>query len=267
MINIAVTGASGRMGRTIIKALAGHGDGLSLSAAIHKKGSESIGLDAGVLAGVGCLDVFVTDQLGEQNFDMLIDFSTITATLENLNYCCLHNKPIIIGTTGFNQQQTSLIEQASKVVPIVFAPNMSIGVNLCFHLLHQAASVMGEHADIEILETHHRHKIDAPSGTALHMGRVIADALSWDFDKAAVLSRQGSDCAREEKSIGFASVRAGDVVGDHTALFAVDGERVEITHKSSSRQTYAQGALRAAKWLHGRSNGLFDMQDVLNLRN
>ena len=255
------------MGRTIISALADNNYGLRLSAAVHKKNSLSIGVDAGILAGVEYLNVPISDELDEQSFDLLIDFSTTTAALDNLNYCRLHNKPIVIGTTGFNAKQLSLIKRAAEAVPIVFAPNMSIGVNLCFHLLHQAARVMGEDADIEIMETHHRHKVDAPSGTALRMGEVIANALDWDFEEAAVLSREGRDCAREPKSIGFASVRAGDVVGDHTALFAVDGERIEITHKSSSRQTYALGALRAAQWLHGKSSGLFDMQDVLNLRN
>jgi 4-hydroxy-tetrahydrodipicolinate reductase len=187
-------------------------------------------------------------------------------TLKNLAFCRKHGKAMIIGTTGFSVEEKQLLAEAGKDIPIVFAANFSVGVNLCLKLLDTAARVLGDDVDIEITEAHHRHKVDAPSGTAVRMGEVIADALGRDLKKVAVYGREGQTGARERETIGFATVRAGDIVGDHTVLFAADGERVEITHKASSRMTFAKGAVRAALWLDGREPGLYDMQDVLDLR-
>jgi len=264
MIKVAIVGATGRMGRTLIQAVS-EDVGCQLSAAVHKKDSPFIGVDAGELVGVAKLDVLVTDQLVEAEFDVLIDFTLVKPSLDHLAFCLQHKKMLILGTTGFDVLQSDRIKQASAEIPIVMAPNMSIGVNLCFHLLKQAAAVVGESADIEIIETHHRNKLDSPSGTALRMGEVIADSLGRNLDDCAVYRRQGISEVRDSKTIGFSTVRAGDVVGDHTVLFASEGERIELTHKSSSRLTYATGALRAAKWLSRQPNGLYDMQDVLGL--
>mgnify|MGYP001814102877 FL=1 len=184
----------------------------------------------------------------------------------NLDVCRRHGKAMVIGTTGLDDEQKEIIRAASADIGIVFAPNMSVGVNLCFRLLELAATVMGEDADIEIVEAHHRHKVDAPSGTALRMGEVIAETLGRDLAQVAVYGREGKTGARDSQTIGFETIRAGDVVGEHTVWFASEGERVEITHKASSRMTFAKGAARAAAWLSGRDKGLFDMQDVLGLR-
>ena len=266
MIKIAVTGVAGRMGRALVQATAELPDAdMALTAAVHKPGSSVLGVDAGELVGVGSLGIPICGDLSECDFDVLIDFTLVGPTLENLRYCLVNKKAMVIGTTGFNADQKREIEEAAQDIPIVFAPNMSIGVNLCFHLLQQAAAVLGDDADIEIIETHHRNKLDAPSGTALRMGEVVADALGRDLAECAVYGRQGISEVRDRDTIGFATVRAGDVVGDHTVLFATEGERVEITHKSSSRMTYARGSLRAARWLSGKSRGLYDMQDVLEL--
>jgi 4-hydroxy-tetrahydrodipicolinate reductase len=200
------------------------------------------------------------------DFDVLIDFTRPDVTLANLAVCRKAGKAMVIGTTGFSEEEKQVISEAAKDIPIVFAPNMSVGVNLCFKLLEMAARVMGDEVDIEVIEAHHRHKIDAPSGTALRMGEVIADTLGRDLKECAVYGREGQTGERERKTIGFETIRAGDIVGDHTVLFADIGERVEITHKASSRMTFASGAVRAALWLKGSKNGLFDMQDVLGLK-
>jgi 4-hydroxy-tetrahydrodipicolinate reductase len=199
-------------------------------------------------------------------FDVLIDFTHPTVTLKNLAFCRKAGKAMIIGTTGFTVEEKQLLAEAGKDIPIVFAANFSVGVNLCLKLLDTAARVLGDDVDIEITEAHHRHKVDAPSGTAMRMGEVIADALGRDLKEVAVYGREGQTGARDRQTIGFATIRAGDIVGDHTVLFAADGERVEITHKASSRMTFAKGAVRAALWLEGRDAGLYDMQDVLDLR-
>jgi 4-hydroxy-tetrahydrodipicolinate reductase len=201
-----------------------------------------------------------------EQFDVLIDFTHPSVTLRNLALCRQAGKAMIIGTTGFSAEEKQLLAEAGKEIPIVFAANFSVGVNLCLKLLDTAARVLGDEVDIEIIEAHHRHKVDAPSGTALRMGEVVAQALGRDLAEVAVYGREGQTGARERQTIGFATVRAGDVVGDHTVLFAGDGERVEITHKASSRMTFAKGAVRAALWLEGREAGLYDMQDVLDLR-
>jgi 4-hydroxy-tetrahydrodipicolinate reductase len=227
-----------------------------------------IGCDAGELAGLGHLGVNVTDDLRSvsNDFDVVIDFSRPEVTLANLAVCQAAGKAIVIGTTGFNDDQRRQIETAATGIPVVMAPNMSIGVNLCLKLLAMTARVLGDDVDIEVIEAHHRDKVDAPSGTALRMGEVIAETLGRDLNECAVYGRQGHTGKRDRKTIGFETIRAGDIVGDHTVLFASTGERVEITHRASSRMTFAQGAVRAALWLQQRDNGLYDMQDVLGLR-
>ena len=267
MKRVAVIGAAGRMGKTLIEAIQ-QAEGATLTAAIERPESSLLGADAGELAGVGKLGVSIVGDLPQVlgDFDVLIDFTHPTSTLVNLEICRAAGKAMVIGTTGFSEDEKRLIAKAGEQVPVVFAPNFSVGVNLTLKLLDMAARVMGDEADIEIIEAHHRHKVDAPSGTALRMGEVVADALGRDLQKVAVYGREGQTGVRDRETIGFATVRAGDVVGDHTVLFATEGERVEITHKASSRMTFAKGAVRSAIWLGDRKSGLFDMQDVLSLR-
>ncbi|MEJ2361093.1 MAG: 4-hydroxy-tetrahydrodipicolinate reductase [Gammaproteobacteria bacterium] len=267
MTRIAITGAAGRMGRALIEATQ-QTQGLELSVALERPGSSVVGADAGELAGIGHLGVAVTDNLAAvtDDFDVFIDFTRPEVTQANLAICREAGKRIVIGTTGFDETQKQLIRESSTSIATVFAPNMSVGVNLCLKLLDTAARVMGEYTDIEIIEAHHRHKVDAPSGTALRMGEVVASALGRDLKACAVYGREGQTGERERKTIGFETIRAGDIVGEHTVMFADIGERVEITHKASSRMTFAKGAVRAAAWLMQHDNGLFDMQDVLGLR-
>ncbi|HUE90644.1 4-hydroxy-tetrahydrodipicolinate reductase [Pseudomonas sp.] len=266
MQRIAVMGAAGRMGKTLIEAVQ-QADGAQLSAAIDRADSSLVGVDVGELVAQGKIGVNLSGDLNAvlDQFDVLIDFTHPSVTLKNLQVCRQAGKAMIIGTTGFSPEEKQLLVEAGKQIPIVFAANFSVGVNLCLKLLDTAARVLGDEVDIEIIEAHHRHKVDAPSGTALRMGEVVANALGRDLQKVAVYGREGQTGARERETIGFATVRAGDVVGDHTVLFAADGERVEITHKASSRMTFAKGAVRAALWLHKRQPGLYDMQDVLGL--
>jgi len=266
MLRIAITGAAGRMGKTLIEACQ-QAEGCELSAAIERPGISLIGADAGELSGVGKLDVTLVDDISSvvNDFDTLIDFTSIESTLNNLQICKQHHKHIIIGTTGFSDEQKQMIKDAADETAVVFAPNMSVGVNLCLKLLQMAASVLNEDYDIEVIEAHHRHKVDAPSGTALRMGEVVAETLGRDLKECAVYGREGHTGARDPQSIGFETIRAGDVVGEHTVMFATEGERVEITHKASSRMTFAKGAVRAAKWLQSKDKGLYDMQDVLGL--
>ncbi|WP_075182311.1 4-hydroxy-tetrahydrodipicolinate reductase [Pantoea sp. 1.19] len=266
-IRMAVVGASGRMGRQLIQAIQ-QAEGVSLGAALVRSGSSLIGCDAGELAGVGRLGVALTDNLAAvvDDVDIVIDFTRPDATLAYLDVCRREQKGMIIGTTGFDEQGKAAIRAAAADTRIVFAANFSVGVTLMLSLLEQAAKVMGDSCDIEIIEAHHRHKVDAPSGTALAMGEAIAGAMAWDLADRAVYTREGHTGERQAHTIGFATVRAGDIVGEHTALFADDGERVEIAHKASSRMTFAKGAVRAAMWLNGQKPGLYDMRDVLNLR-
>jgi len=266
MLRIAITGAAGRMGKTLIEACT-QAEDCCVSAATERAGSSLMGADAGELAGVGALDVKLVDDIATvvNDFDILIDFTSIEATLHNLQICKAHNRKMIIGTTGFNDEQKQQIKTAAEEIALVFAPNMSIGVNLCLKLLQTAAAIFNEDYDIEIIEAHHRHKVDAPSGTALRMAEVIADTLGRDLSECAVYGREGYTGERKPDTIGFETIRAGDIVGEHTVMFATQGERVEITHKASSRMTFAKGAVRAARWLHDKENGLYDMQDVLGL--
>ena len=267
MTRVAVVGAAGRMGKALVRAVT-ETDGLELTVATEHPESSLIGADAGELAGVGRVGVAVSGDLadGVDDFDAVIDFSRPEATLKHLAICRANGKRLVIGTTGFSDEHKQQIAEAANDIAIVFAPNMSVGVNLCFKLLDIAARVMGEDADIEIIEAHHRHKVDAPSGTALRMGEVVADALGRDLEKVAVYGRHGITGERQRETIGFETIRAGDVVGEHTVWFAAEGERVEIAVKSSSRMTYANGSARAVLWLRGKSQGLYDMQDVLGLR-
>ena len=230
--------------------------------------SPFIGHDAGEVAAVGSLNTNLVAQLSEvaDNFHTLIDFTRPEVTLKNIETCVANGKNIIIGTTGFSDAEKQIINDASKSIAIVFAPNMSVGVNLCFKLLDIAARVLGDDVDIEVVEAHHRHKVDAPSGTALRMGEIVADALGRNLDDCAVYGREGVTGERDRNTIGFETIRAGDIVGDHTVMFADIGERVEITHKASSRMTFANGAIRAALWLADKDSGLYDMQDVLDLK-
>jgi 4-hydroxy-tetrahydrodipicolinate reductase len=265
-IRIAIAGSGGRMGRQLIQAVA-QNEGVVLGAALERSGSSLIGSDAGELAGVGSLHVLVTDNLPAvvNDFDILIDFTRPEGTLNHLAICQQQGKAMIIGTTGFDEAGKAAISLAAQSIPIVFAANFSVGVNVMLKLLEKAAQVMGDYTDIEIVEAHHRHKVDAPSGTALAMGEAIAGALGRDLKECAVYAREGYTGEREAKSIGFATIRAGDIVGEHTAMFADIGERVEISHKASSRMTFANGAVRAAKWVYSQKTGLFDMKDVLGL--
>ncbi len=265
MIKIAITGAAGRMGRTLIEAC-NKDDKVTFAGAIEHPGSSAIGADAGELAGLGKLGVAIRHRLDGIDFDVLIDFTRPDATLANLESCRRARKRIVIGTTGFDDAGKQAIRDAAKEIPIVFAPNMSVGVNLCLKLLETAARVLNDTVDIEITEAHHRFKADAPSGTALRMGEVIAKALGSELKDRAVYDRHGVTGERKNGAIGFSVIRAGDIVGDHTVLFAGGGERVEITHRAESRMTFANGAVRAAQWLMQQKNGLYDMQDVLGLR-
>ena len=266
MIRIAVAGASGRMGLCLIKA-AVLAEKAALVVALVRPGSDAVGKDAGVLAGIGELGVSVVDNLSSvvDQFDVLIDFTRPDASMAFIELCQQVGKKIVIGTTGYTHAQKAVIAEAAKDVAIVLAPNMSIGVNLALKLLEMTAKVMGEYTDIEVIEAHHRHKVDAPSGTALRMGEVIAEALGRDLKDCAIYGREGNIGERDRKTIGFSTIRAGDIVGEHTVMFADEGERLEITHKATSRMTFANGAIRAAVWLKDKPIGLYDMQDVLGL--
>ena len=266
MTRIAVVGAAGRMGRMFVEAIAAD-NRCQLAVAIERPGSNLLGVDAGELAGVGKLGVVLTNSLAVavDNFDVVINFTNPDLTMSNVELCRQHSKGIVIGTTGLSDDQKKTMAEAAKEIPVVFASNMSVGVNLVFRLLETAAKILDQDADIEIIEAHHRNKVDAPSGTALSMGEIVADATGRDLKKCAVYGREGVTGVRDRETIGFATVRAGDVIGDHTVLFACEGERVEITHKASSRVIYARGALRAVRFLADKKAGLFDMQDVLGL--
>ncbi len=265
MTRIAIAGAGGRMGRTLIDAV-NQSKACTLAAATERADSSLVGTDAGELAGVGSLQVPVSPVLEDTaDFDTLIDFTHPSVTTQHIDYCVANRRKMIIGTTGCDAALEAKIRQAAETIAIVYAPNMSVGVNLCLKLLQTAAGVLGEDVDIEIIEAHHRHKVDAPSGTALKMGQVVADTLGRDLKECAVYGREGQTGARDRKTIGFETIRAGDIVGEHTVMFAADGERVEIAHKASSRMTFARGAVRAAEWLADRDKGLFDMMDVLGL--
>ena len=266
MIKAAICGAAGRMGKTILEVI-GEADGIAAGAAIEQSNSPALGLDAGAQAGIGTLGVSVTDDLDAvmDDFDVLIDFTRADAVLENLERCRAGGKKVVIGTTGLSADQQQTLRAASEQIAIVFAPNMSVGVNLCFKLAELAAQVVGDSTDIEIIEAHHNRKIDAPSGTAVRLGEIVAETLGRNLEECAVYGRQGVTGPRARKTIGFETIRAGDIVGEHTLMFAGAGERVEIRHVATNRKTFATGAVRAAQWIMDKETGLYSMQDVLGL--
>ena len=243
MTKIAITGSNGRMGRALIRAV-------KINPDVTQGPMLNRGDDINLVL---------------KDFDVLVDFTRPEATLEALSICQNAGKAMVIGTTGFSDEALKIIDQASSDIPIVFAPNMSVGVNLTLKLLETTAKVIGTDSNIEIVEAHHRHKVAAPSGTALKMGEVIANALGRDLSECAVYGREGTEQPRDKQTIGFSSIRGGDVVGEHSVTFFMEGERVEITHKASSRMTYANGAIKACQWLTNKANGLYSMQDVLDL--
>ena len=267
MLRIAITGVSGRMGQSLVKAV-DLCEKTQLTVAVCRPESKVCGKDAGEIAGIGASGIRIASDLSAavEQFDVLIDFTRPETSMAYIDICHRAAKNIVIGTTGYAEQQKAAIAVASQEIPIILAPNMSVGVNLTLKLLQMTAAVMGSDTDIEVIEAHHRNKVDAPSGTALRMGEVIADTLGRSLTECAVYGREGHTGIRDRKTIGFSTIRGGDIVGEHTVLFASDGERVEISHKASSRMTFANGALKAALWLHGRQNGLYDMQDVLDLK-
>src|SRR5512135_3656897 len=264
-IKVAIAGCGGRMGKVLLECVA-QADDLVLHAALEHAGSPLLGQDASVVGGARGVAITADAAAALQGADVLIDFTRPEGTLHHLEICRKHKVNMVIGTTGLNAQQKEQLGAAAQDIGIVFAPNMSVGVNLVFKLLETASRVLDHGYDIEIIEAHHRHKVDAPSGTALRMGEVVAAALGRDLAQCAVYGRQGVTGERDAATIGFATVRGGDIVGDHTVLFAGTGERLEISHKAASRMPYALGSLRAARFLAGREAGLFDMQDVLGLR-
>ena len=265
-MKIAIAGAGGRMGRILIEATLQDAEAL-LTAAIDQPDSAALGKDAGELVGMPC-GVLVDSDLdaGILGSTCLIDFTRPEGTLRHLEACHRHGVGMVIGTTGFAASGKAAIANAAQDIPIVFAPNMSVGVNVVFKLLDLASRIMSDGYDIEVVEAHHRHKIDAPSGTALRMGEVVAHALGRDLGQCAIYGREGVTGERPASTIGFSTIRGGDIVGDHQVMFCGIGERVEIGHKAGSRMPYALGSLRAARFLADRSHGLFDMQDVLGLR-
>ncbi|MDR0674579.1 MAG: 4-hydroxy-tetrahydrodipicolinate reductase [Zoogloeaceae bacterium] len=264
-IRITVVGASGRMGRMLIEAVL-KADDMALAAAVAQPGSAAIGRDAAELAGLSPCGARVAGHLSLANCDCLIDFTRPEGTLCHLEQCEASGVAMVIGTTGFDAAGKARIQEAARRIPIVFSPNMTVGVNLVFKLLDMAARVLNPGYDVEIIEAHHRMKADAPSGTAMRMGEVVAAALGRDLADCAIYGREGHTGERDAQTIGFATVRGGDIVGDHDVLFCGLGERVEIAHRAGSRMPYALGSLRAARFLVGRQAGLFDMQDVLGLR-
>nr|VFK43127.1 MAG: dihydrodipicolinate reductase [Candidatus Kentron sp. TC] len=265
-VNIGINGAAGQMGRNLIKACVEDG-ALRLTVATEHPRHDALGIDAGILVGLKQQGVSITDDLPDviDECDVLIDFTTPKSTLMSLSTCRKSGRRMVIGTTGLSEREQAMIAEAAHDIPIVFAPNMSVGITLCFKLAELAARVLGDDVDIEIIEAHHRRKTDAPSGTALRFGKVIADTLGRDLTQHAVYGREGKTNTRDRQTIGFETIRAGDIVGEHTVLFAGAGERIEITHRASSREIFSHGALRAARWIMGKKNGLFDMRDVLGL--
>lgn len=266
MIRVAVNGAAGRMGRELVIACQ-RNEALTLAAAFEAPGSDAIGQDAGRLATGEDLGVAIAsaDDRGDAAFDVLVDFTRPEPCLAAVDDCVAAGAAIVIGTTGFDSEQLEHIDEAAQKIAVVLAPNFSAGLNLKLKLLETAAKALGDSVDIEVIEAHHRHKVDAPSGTALRIGEVLADATGRNLNDCAVYARHGNTGERERQTIGFQTIRGGDIVGEHTVLFAGDGERLEITHKASSRQTFAGGAMRAAAWTAAQSAGRYDMNDVLGL--
>ncbi|MFA0566794.1 MAG: 4-hydroxy-tetrahydrodipicolinate reductase [Vibrio gallaecicus] len=266
VVRIAIAGAAGRMGRNLVKATH-QNPNASVGSGSERPESSLVGVDVGELCGEGHFNVALVDDLSKAitDFDVIVDFTAPVSTLANIELCKQHGKKLIIGTTGFSEEEKQIIDSAAKEISIVMAPNYSVGVNLVFKLLEKAAKVMGDYSDVEIVEAHHRHKVDAPSGTAIGMGEAIAGAMGNNLNDVAVWSREGITGERTKDEIGFATIRAGDIIGEHTAMFADIGERVEITHKATDRMTFANGAIKAAVWLNDKPAGFYTMTDVLGL--
>lgn len=262
---IGILGAGGRMGRILIQAV--QQAGYTLAAAIERPESSLIGADAGELAGIGKLNVLVSGALKDvlSDVDVVVDFTSPVATVEHLKLCREAGVAMVIGTTGFSEEQKQILSETAQVIPVVYAANYSVGVNVSIKLLELAAKVFADTVDIEIIEAHHRHKVDAPSGTALMMGEAVADTLGRNLKEVAVYGREGYTGPRDRQTIGFETIRGGDIVGEHTVMFIGEGERVEVTHKATNRMNFASGAIRAAGWVIGRQAQQYDMKDVLNL--
>ncbi|MHB1397256.1 MAG: 4-hydroxy-tetrahydrodipicolinate reductase [Trichloromonadaceae bacterium] len=267
MIKVAVTGAAGRMGGRIVTAVK-EAEGLELAGAVERPGHEMIGQDAGLIAGCGAAGVKITASLDEalKNAHVLIDFTFPEVTLKNLATCVRLGKKLVIGSTGFTPAQRAEVQKAGEQISVVLAPNMSVGVNACFKLLKETAKILGPDFDVEIVELHHNKKKDSPSGTAVRMGEVVAEALGRDYNQVANFHREGMCGERSPEEIGMQTVRGGDIVGEHTVYFIGMGERIEITHRAMSRDMFARGAVRAAAWLAAKEQGMYDMQDVLGLK-
>lgn len=267
MIKIAVCGAAGRMGGRIITAIK-EAEGVDLSGALERPGHPMLGMDAGMVAGVGSNHVKISDDINAvvQGCDVMIDFTTPKVSLKNLEVCGLHKKAIVIGSTGFTPEERELARELARDIPAVLAPNMSVGVNVCFKILADIAKILGEDFDVEIVEAHHKLKKDAPSGTAVRMGEVVAEALGRDYNKVANYHREGICGERTKEEIGMQTIRGGDIVGEHTVYFIGMGERIELTHRAHTRDMFSRGSVRAAKWVVGKAPGIYDMQDVLGLK-
>lgn len=266
MLRIAVCGAAGRMGQRIVVAI--REAGCTLSGALERPGHELIGQDAGVVAGCGPLGVPITDDLNRvvEGCDVMIDFTTPKVSLKNIEVCGLKKKPIVVGSTGFSPEERALAAELARDIPCVIAPNMSVGVNVCFRVLKEIATALGDGFDVEIVEIHHNRKKDAPSGTAVRMGEVVAQALGRNYAEVARCCREGIVGERTKEEIGMQTLRGGDVVGEHTVYFIGQGERIELTHRAMTRDMFSRGSVRAARWVVGQKPGIYDMQDVLGLR-
>jgi 4-hydroxy-tetrahydrodipicolinate reductase len=267
MIRIAVCGAAGRMGGRVIVAV-NEAEGVELTGALERPGHPMLGQDAGMLAGTGPLGVKVTDDINAvvEGCDVMIDFTTPKVSLKNLEVCGLKKKAIVIGSTGFTPEERALAKELAKDIPVVLAPNMSVGVNVCFKVLADIARILGDDFDVEIVEAHHRLKKDAPSGTAVRRGEVVAEALGRDYRQVANCHREGITGERTREEIGMQTIRGGDIVGEHTVYFIGQGERIELTHRAHTRDMFSRGSVRAAKWVTAQQPGLYDMQDVLGLK-
>ena len=266
-LSVAIVGAAGRMGRMLVQTVHAEAD-ISVAAAVERKDDAHVGADAGAVAGIGAIGVTIGDSLDRALAisNVCVDFTRPGPTVEHARVCRSKGRAMIVGTTGLSSDQLMVLEDAARDIAIMHAPNMSVGVNLCFKLLDVAARALGDTVDIEIIEAHHRNKVDAPSGTAVRMGDIIAAALGRNLADCAVYGREGHTGVRDRKTIGFGTIRAGDIVSEHTVMFAGEGERIELTHRGTSRANFAAGAVRAARWAVRQPPGLYDMQDVLGLR-
>jgi 4-hydroxy-tetrahydrodipicolinate reductase len=267
MIKIAVCGAAGRMGQRIINSIV-EADGVELSGALERPGHPAIGQDAALLAGCGKQGILISDNLNNvvAASNVLIDFTSPKVSLKNLEVCALKKKAIVIGSTGFTPEERALATELARDIPVVLAPNMSVGVNVCFKILKDIAKTLGDDFDVEVVELHHKLKKDAPSGTAVRMGEVVAEALGRDYNQVARCCREGIIGERTKEEIGMQTVRGGDIIGEHTVYFIGMGERIELTHRAMTRDMFSRGSVRAAKWVVSQKPGLYDMQDVLGLR-